>query len=154
MPANLDSDIMAGQVNVSPRYRPEGQKVTGDVRVAEAIYTTTAAEVTGDLIRWVTLPVGAILFTEKCWLFSEGIGGTAIIATSFGDQLDNARYATADIALTAASTVILPFTPLVALQLTRYPVLSTSNILITPITGTFPATINKKILGHFEYRMP
>lgn len=152
--ANLDSDVMAGQVNVSPRYRPEGQKVTGDLRVAEAIYTTTAAEVTNDLIRWVTLPAGAILFPEKCWLFSEGIGGTSVIATSFGDQLDNARYATADIALTAASSAVLTFTPLTTLLLTRYVILSTSNILITPITGTFPVTISKKIIGHFEYRMP
>lgn len=152
--ANLDSDVMAGQVNISARYRPEGQKVTGDLRVCEAIYTTTAAEVTNDLIRWVTLPAGAILFPEKCWLFSEGIGGTAIIATSFGDQLDNARYATADLALTAASSAVLPFVPLAALFLTRYTILSTSNILITPITGTFPATAAKKVIGHFEYRMP
>lgn len=152
--ANLDSDIMVGQAHISPRYRPEGQKVTGDLRVAEAIYTTTAAEVTSDVIRWVSLPVGAIVYPEKCWLFSEGIGGTTIIATSFGDQLDNARYATADIALTAASSAVLPFTPLTTLLLTRYVTLSTSNILVTPITGTFPATINKKIIGHFEFRMP
>jgi hypothetical protein len=152
--ANLDSDIMAAQVNISPRYRPEGQKVTGDLRVCEATYTTTALEVTNDIIRWVSLPVGAIVFIDKCWLFSEGIGGTAIIATSFGDQLDNARYATADIALTAASSAILPFTPLTTVILTRYVTLSTSNILVTPITGTFPATVSKKIVGHFEYRMP
>lgn len=152
--ANLDSDLYGGQAHISPRYHPLGSKVTGQLMVTEPIYTTTALEVTSDVIRWIKLPVGAILLPEKCWLLSEGIGGTSIVATSFGDQLDNARYATADLALTAASSAILTFTVLPALILTRYPVLSTSDTIVTPITGTFPATVNKKIIGHFEYLMP
>ena len=100
------------------------------------------------------MPIGGILFPEKCWFFSEGIGGTTIILTSFGDEGDNARYATADIAVTAASSVILPATALVAGLLSRYVVVAASVNIVSVMTGTFPATINKKIIGHFEYRMP
>jgi hypothetical protein len=87
-------------------------------------------------------------------MISEGIGGTSVIATSFGDEGDNARYATADIALTAASSAALTFTPLVANVLTRYTIVEASKTLVTPITGTFPVTVSKKVVLHIEYLMP
>ena len=152
--ANFDSNVMTGQASVNVRNRPEGQSVSGDIRYCEATYTTTATEVTADIIRWCILPIGARLLVEKCWFLSEGVGGTTVIATSFGDEADNARYATADIALTAASTAIIAVTPLVANILTRYAIVEASKTLVTVITGTLPMTVNKKIIGHFEYRMP
>lgn len=148
---NFDSDIMTAQASVNIRNRPLGTRMEGQLWVAEPIYTTTATEVTTDIIRWCVLPLGAKLLVEKCWFISEGVGGTSVIITSFGDEGDNARYATADIALTAASSATLAVTPLVANVLTRYTVVEASKTLVTPITGTFPMTINKKVVGHFEY---
>lgn len=151
--ANLDSDIMTGQASVNIRNRPLATRAEGQIFVAEPIYLTTALEVTSDIIRWYILPIGAKLLVENCWFISEGTGGTSVIITSFGDEGDNARYATADIALTAASSAKIAVTPLVANVLTRYTIVEASKTLVTPITGTFPMTVNKKVVGHFEYLM-
>lgn len=152
--ALINTDVMAGQVDANLRNRVEGQRVTGDLRVCEAIYTTLGTEVTADVIQIAKLPAGAILYPEKMWIISEGIGGTAIVLTSIGDALDAARYATADIALTAASTVPIFLTVLVPLFLTRYVMLPTSNVITATTAGTFPPTAAKKIIFHLEYRMP
>jgi hypothetical protein len=151
--ANLDSDMMAAQSSVSIRNRPLATRVEGQLWVAEPVYVTTALEVTADIIRWFILPIGAKVLPENCWFISEGTGGTSVVITSFGDEGDDDRYATADIALTAASSAKIAVTPLVANMLTRYPVVEASKTLVTPITGTFPMTINKKVVGHFEYLM-
>ena len=151
---NFDSDVMTGQASVNVRNRPLGTRLASEIWVSEPIYTTTATEVTADIIRWCVLPLGAKLLVENCWFISEGTGGTSVIITSFGDEADNARYATADIALTAASSAKIAVTPLVANVLTRYTIVEASKTLVTPITGTFPLTINKKVVGHFEYFMP
>ena len=152
--ANLDSDIYAGQANINVRYRPEGQKVTGNIVVTEAVWTTATTDASGDKVRWVILPVGAILLPEDCWFFSEGTGGTTVTFTSFGDEGDNARYATADIALTAASSAVIRVTPLTTVLLSRPVIAEASKTLVTVTAGTFPVTAAKKVIGHFEYRMP
>ena len=155
--ATHNTDVAAGQLAAltnSVRDLVDGTKVTGDIRMLESIYTTDATEVTGAVIRIGVLPVGAYLLPEKCWAFSEGIGGTTIIATSIGDQADDDRYATADLALTAASTILLPFVPLAAILLARHKITAASNIITATLTGTFPATAAKKIIWHLEYRMP
>lgn len=152
--ANFDSDIMTGQASVNVRNRPLGTRAGNPLIVAEPIYTTTATEASGDIIRWFVMPLGARLIVDNCWMISEGVGGTSVVATSFGDEGDNARYATADIALTAASTAKIAFTPLVANVLTRYIIVEASKTIVTPWTGTFPMTINKKVLLHLEYLMP
>lgn len=152
--ALINTDVMAGQIDVNLRNRVEGQRVTGDLRICEATWLTTGAEVTADVLQIAKLPVGAILFPEKCFFVSEGIGGTAIVFTSIGDALDAARYATVDIALTAASTVPIFLTVLVPLFLTRYVMLATSNVITATTAGTFPPTAAKKVLCHLEYRMP
>jgi hypothetical protein len=149
--ANFDSDLMTGQASVNVRNRPLGTRGASQIWVAEPVYTTTATEVTSDIIRWYIMPLGAKLLVEKCWMVSEGIGGTSVVATSFGDEADNARYATADIALTAASTAFIAFTPLIANVLTRYVIVEASKTLVTPVTGTFPLTIAKKVVLHIEY---
>jgi len=151
--ALLSTDVMVGQASRNVKDRPEGQKVSGDIRMIEATYTTTATEVTADVMQVAQIPVGAILLPEKCWVWSEGVGGTAVIYTSMGDALDAARYATGDLALTAASAATLPVVPLAAIILARYVALSTSNIITFTTAGTFPLTAAKKIVHHLEYRM-
>ena len=121
--------------------------------MCEAIYTTGVTEVATDVIQIARLPAGAILLPEKCWFFTDGVGGTAVVYTSIGDALDAARYATVDIALTAASTIPIFPTVLVALLLTRYVMLPTSNVITALTAGTFPLTAGKKIVHHLEYRM-
>lgn len=152
--ALFSTDIYTGQSSVNAKDRPLGSKVTGDIRMCEAIYTTGITEVATDVIQFAKLPVGAILLPEKCWFFTDGVGGTAVVFTSIGDALDAARYATVDIALTAASTVPIFPTVLVALLLTRFPVTATSNVITGTLAGTFPMTAGKKIVIHLEYRMP
>ena len=155
--ATFNTDVAAGQLAVttfSARDRVEGQRVTGDVRILEAIYTTTATEASTDLVRFGILPIGAILFTENCWIFSEGTGGTTAAFTSVGDEADSARYATADLALTAASSAPIKLTPLTAVLLTRPVITSAMVAIVGVLSGTFPMTINKKVVIHLEYRMP
>jgi len=151
--ALFSTDVYTGQSTVNARSRIEGQRVSGDIRMVEAIYTTTALEVTADTMQIAKLPAGAILLPEKCWFFTDGVGGTAVVYTSIGDALDAARYATVDIALTAASTIPIFPTVLVALLLTRYVMLPTSNVITALTAGTFPLTAGKKIVHHLEYRM-
>lgn len=151
--ALINTVEMAGQASLNVKDRVEGQKISGDLRIAETTWLTTGAEVTADVLQIARLPVGAILYPEKCWFVSEGIGGTAIVFTSIGDALDAARYATVDIALTAASTVPIFLTVLVPLFLTRYVMLATSNIITATTAGTFPPTAAKKVICHLEYRM-
>ena len=155
--ATFNTDVAAGQLAVttfSARDRVEGQMVTGDIRVLEATYTTTATEVSTDLVRFGILPIGAYLLPEKCWVFSEGTGGTTVVFTSIGDEADSARYATADIALTAASSAVISLTPLVAVMLTRPIITSAMVAIVGVLSGTLPMTINKKVVIHLEYRMP
>lgn len=142
---------MVGQASRSPRDRVLGYRVSGDHFILEATYVTTALEVTADVMQVGQIPVGAILMPEKCWVWSEGVGGTAVIYTSMGDALDAARYATGDLALTAASAAILPVIPLPAVILARYQALATSNIITFTTAGTFPLTVAKKIVHHLEY---
>lgn len=144
---------MTGQASRNPKDRVEGQRVSGDHFILEAKYTATAAEVTADVLQIGQIPVGSHLLPEKCWFFTDGVGGTSIIFTSIGDALDAARYATSDIALTAASTVPIMVVPTVALLLARYPVLATSNIITATTAGTFPMTAGKIIVCHLEYRI-
>ena len=151
--ALLSTDVYTGQSSLNVKDRIEGQRVSGDIRMVEAIYITTALEITADVMQVVKLPVGAILLPEKCWCFTDGVGGTAVIYTSMGDALDAARYSTGDLALTAASTVPLLVVPTVALLLTRYVMLATSNVITFTTAGTFPLTAGKKIVHHLEYRM-
>lgn len=153
----FNTDVAAGQLAVttfSSRDRVEGQRVTGDIRYLEATYTTTATEASNDLVRFGILPIGAYLLTEKCWVFSEGTGGTTVVFTSIGDEADNARYATADLALTAASSAVLPVVPLAAVMLTRPIITSAMVTIVGVLSGTLPMTINKKVIVHLEYRMP
>jgi len=152
--ATFLSDVMTGQASLNVKDRIEGQRVSGDVRISESIYTTTATEVATDVIQFAKLPVGAILLPEKCWWFTDGVGGTAVIFTTIGDSGDDDRYATADIALTAASTVPIFMVVLVGLLLVRFPLTSTSNIIQGTLAGTLPMTVGKKIVTHLEYRMP
>ena len=152
--ANFDSDIMTGQASVNVRNRPLGTRAGSEIWIAEPIYTTTATEVTTDIIRWIVMPLGARILIENCWMISEGIGGTSVVATSIGDEADDDRYATTDIALTAASSAKIAVTPLVANVLTRYTIVEASKTIISPITGTFPLTISKKVVFHIEYLMP
>lgn len=144
---------MTGQASRNPKDRVEGQRVSGDHFIMEPKYTATGLEVTADVLQIAQIPVGALLLTEKCWFFTDGVGGTAIVFTSIGDALDAARYATSDIALTAASTVPIPIVTLPALLLARYPVLATSNIITATTAGTFPMTAGKIIVCHLEYRI-
>ena len=106
--ALLSTTVYALQSSLNAKDRVEGQRVSGDIRMFETDYTTTGLEVTADVMQVAQLPIGSILLPEKCWVWSEGIGGTAIIYTSMGDAVDAARYATGDLALTAASAAILP----------------------------------------------
>ena len=75
----FNTDVAAGQLAVttfSARDRVDGQRVTADRRYLEAVYTTTATEASGDIMRIGILPIGAYLLTEDCWFWSEGTGGT------------------------------------------------------------------------------
>ena len=101
---------MTGARGLTRRSHVEGQKTSGDIRYWEDSYTTDATEVTGAVLQLAQLPIDSYFLPEKSWFFSEGTGGTTVVITSIGDELVADRYAVADLALTAASTVPLTVT--------------------------------------------
>ena len=144
---------MTGARGLTRRSHVEGQKTSGDIRYWEDSYTTDATEVTGAVLQLAQLPIDSYFLPEKSWFFSEGTGGTTVVITSIGDEVDAARYAVADLALTAASTVPLTVTAVPAILLTRWKITDATKIITATLTGTFPMTTAKKIVYSLAYRL-
>src|SRR4029077_4495500 len=102
--AILNTQTYLDQTSGNPRKRLDSQVASGELRRIEVTYTTTAAEVAGDVLNVYQLNNGVVVLPEESWVASEGIGGTGITISKLGEAVDDDRYATA-IALTAAGIV-------------------------------------------------
>jgi len=151
--ADFKADIKTAQDDVNVRQRVEGQRLTGDMRFLRAVYTTGVTEVATDTVSFCDLPIGSYLIPWLTWVSTDGVGGTSVIFTSFGDSGDVARYATADLALTAAGGPLV-LTPLNAILITPFAVTAAAKTLRGALAGTFPMTAGKKIVLNAVFRMP
>ena len=147
------STNMTGARGLTRRSHVEGQKTSGDIRYWEDYYTTDATEVTTAVIQLAQLPHDSYFLPEKSWFFSEGLGGTSVVITSIGDEVDDDRYSTTDLAVTAASTVPLTVTTIPALLLSRWKITEATRIITATLTGTFPVTTAKKLVYSLAYRL-
>lgn len=152
--ATLKTDIRTAQTTGNPKDRVEGQKVSGDIRYCEAVYTTTGAEAAGDIIEIVTLTAGAIILPEKCSVACEASGGTGTAISKIGDASDDDRYSATSIALTSAA--IIAVTPALATSVTlRTPLTADTNTLKATVALTSGSvTAGKKVVFLIAYRMP
>lgn len=152
--ATLKTDVQTAQTTGFAKDRVEGQKVTGDIRYTEAVYTTTGAEAAGDIIEVVTLPIGAIVLPEKSSIACEASGGTGTAISKLGDAGDDDRYSATSVALTSAANTAV--TPALATSVTvRTPMTSTTNVLKATVALTSGSvTAGKKVVFLVAFRMP
>lgn len=109
--ATLYTNVSTEQDTPSnPANRLEGNLLTGGVRYEIITYTTTNAEVTGDIIKLTTLPAGSRIMVDLCRAACVALGGTAVVIDSLGTTTTATELATTDIAVTAAADSA--FTPI------------------------------------------
>lgn len=151
--AQFNTTEYAGQISTLHSGLPNGNKVSGQLCEFFTTYTTTGTEAAADIIAIVKLPVGAIFrFMEVA---TDGCGGTSVVLTSIGDLASAARYATGDLALTAASTNPLPMLMLGANAVSPFVVTSgDAQVLTGTLAGTLPMTAAKTITFRGVYLLP
>ena len=150
----LGTDTYQKQASTNPGARPSGQVVSGTVVEFFGTYTVTGAEVTGDTVPLIKLPIGAILRPSSVRISTDAIGGTTAVFTQIGDAGSAGRYSGTSIPLTAAQTETA-VTPTNAIAVTPFAVDTAANqTVVATMTHAGAPTAGKKIVVRGEYRMP
>jgi len=148
----LGTDTYQKQASTNPAAQPLGQTISGDVQEITGTYTILGTEATNDVLPLFKLPVGAIL--RDMWVSTDGVGGTSVIFSEVGDAGNADRYATTDIALTAAG-IEIKMTATATQALTPFVIDSAANQTVTgTITHGGAPTAGKLVVVRAEYRMP
>ena len=151
--ATFNSAQYTKQADGKLSNRVEGNLVTGDIRVAEATYTTAGTEAANDLVNVITLPVGAVVLSELCRYAYEAAGGTGTAIATLGDAGDDDRYSATSVAITSAGYTAV--TPVSGNVLTRYTVTSTTNTVIAKLGLTSGSVTSGKLVKFVVvYRLP
>jgi hypothetical protein len=106
--ANVFTDVAADQNSGLVRDRVDGSKVTGNLCLARAQFTTTALTDTGDVIHIVELPKGAVVIPSLCRIEAEDWGTD--VSLTIGDtsgSSDADRYSTAVSVATAGTKLFV-----------------------------------------------
>ena len=151
----LTTDIATAQQDYRGlQKRPDAAKVTGKYGILEAVYTTTGAEATGDIIDIGQIPEGAVVIPEESAITTEAVGGTTPAISKIGDSGDDDRYSATSITLASLARVAV--TPALATSIiTRTPVTAATNTIkatFTLASGTLTAA--KKIVFTIKFRHP
>ena len=150
--ATLNTEVSTAQISGLLKDRTvNSQGTTGRVMHLTALYTTTAAEVTADVINIAALPIGAVLLADLCRVSTDGTGGTTPLITQIGDAASAARYSATTITLAAGSLAV---TPVTANMVTPYSIASGNEIIKATITFTGTLTAGKLIRFRLAYLMP
>jgi hypothetical protein len=148
----LGTDTFQKQNSTNPAAKPDGSAISGDIREITGTYTCTGSELTGDTLPLFKLPIGASL--REMYVSTDGVGGTSVIFSEIGDAGDADRYATTDIALTAAG-VETKMTARATNALAPFAVDTAANQTVTgTITHGGAPTAGKVIVLRASYRMP
>lgn len=148
----LGTDTYQKQASTNPAARPDGQLVSGDIAEITGTYTILGTEASGDVLPLFKLPIGAVL--RDMYVTTDGVGGTSVLFSEIGDAGDADRYATTDIALTAAA-IETKMTARNTNALAPYAVASAANQTVTgTITHSGAPTAGKLIVIRAQYRMP
>lgn len=151
--ATFKTDVQAGQTGFA-RDRVEGQKVTGEVRFAEATWTVPSTAVTtGDTIEVVTLPVGAVVIPELSRTNSEGLGGTTVAISKIGDAADDDRYTASSVAVVSAGSTA--WTPAQATSVVpRYATTQDTSVVLATLTHGGAPIAGKRLSFLIAFRLP
>jgi hypothetical protein len=154
--ATFYTNIAASDLTLNVRNRNNGDLTHGDVRFAEATYTTTGTEATsGDRITVCVLPVGAVPVPELWRVSNEAhMGGSSVLINTLGDTSDTDRYSTNSISINSSSAGSAAVTPNVAASvLPRHTVTEATQNVVATISRTNALTAGKKISFHIAYKL-
>jgi hypothetical protein len=156
--ATFYTNIAASDLTLNVRNRNNGDLTHGDVRFAEATYTTTGTEATsGDRIEVCVLPVGAVPVPELWRVSNEALmGGSSVLINTLGDTSDTDRYSTNSnsISINSSSAGSAAVTPNVAASvLPRHTVTEATQHVVATISRTNALTAGKKISFHIAYKL-
>jgi hypothetical protein len=154
--ATFYTDIAPSDLTLNVRNRVSGDLSHGDVRYAEATYTTTGTEAaSGDTIEVAVLPVGATPLPELWRVSNEAsMGGSVIAIPTIGDASDADRYSATSISVNSSTAGSAAVTAAVATSvLPRYTVTADTQRVVAAITRTNAVTAGKKISFLIAYKL-
>jgi hypothetical protein len=155
MPA-FYTDLAPVDLTLNVRNRNSADLTNGDVRYAEATYTTTGTEAaSGDTIEVAVLPVGAVPMPELWRVSNEAsLGGSAVAIPKIGDADNDDRYSATSISLNSSTAGSTAVTPAIATSvLPRYTVTEATQRVVAAITRTNAVTAGKKISFLIAYKL-
>lgn len=154
--ATFYADIAPSDLTLNVRNRTNGDLTHGDVRYAEATYTTTGTEAaSGDSIEVAVLPVGATPLPELFRVSHEAsLGGSVVAIPTIGDASDADRYSATSISLNSSTANSQAVTPAVATSvIPRYVVTADTQRVVAAFSRTNAVTAGKKISFLIAYKL-
>lgn len=154
--ATFYADIAPSDLTLNVRNRISGDLSHGDVRYAEATYTTTGTEAaSGDTIEVAVLPVGATPLPELFRVSHEAsLGGSVVAIPTIGDASDADRYSATSISLNSSTANSQAVTPAVATSvIPRYVVTADTQRVVAAFSRTNAVTAGKKISFLIAYKL-
>ena len=155
MPA-FYTDIAPVDLTLNVRNRVSADLSHGDIRYAEATYTTTGTEAaSGDTIEVAVLPVGATPLPEL-WRVSHeaSLGGSVVAIPTIGDAADADRYSATSISLNSSTANSQAVTPALATSvLPRYVVTEATQRVVAAVTRTNAVTAGRRISFLIAYKL-
>lgn len=154
--ATFYADIAPSDLTLNVRNRTNGDLTHGDVRYAEATYTTTGTEAaSGDTIEVAVLPVGATPLPELFRVSHEAsLGGSVVAIPTIGDASDADRYSATSISLNSSTANSQAVTPAVATSvIPRYVVTADTQRVVAAFSRTNAVTAGKKISFLIAYKL-
>jgi hypothetical protein len=155
MPA-FYTDLAPVDLTLNVRNRNSADLTNGDVRYAEATYTTTGTEAaSGDTIELVSLPVGAVPMPELFRVSNEAsLGGSVVAIPTIGDALDADRYSATSISLNSSTAGSQAVTPAVATSvLPRHTVTEATQRVVAAFSRTNALTAGRRISFLIAYKL-
>jgi hypothetical protein len=154
--ATFYTDIAPENLTLNVRNRNSADLTHGDIRYAEATYTTTGTEAaSGDNIEVAVLPVGATPLPELWRVSNEAsMGGSVIAIPTIGDAVDADRYSATSISVNSSTAGSAAVTANVtASVLPRHTVTEATQRVVAAITRTNAVTAGKKISFLIAYKL-
>jgi len=155
--ANFKTNIATAQDSLTISSRVEREKITGDVRWIEAVYTATGTEAaTGDTISICDVPRGAIVLPEQIRIANEAsMGGSDLALPLLGDAGDADRYSATSVSIHSSNAAVQSVTPNVAASvIPRYVVTEANKRIVATFSRTNAMTAGKKIVFFVPYIVP
>jgi hypothetical protein len=153
--ATLYTDIAPSDLTLNVRNRTNSDLTNGDLRFAEATYTTTGTEATNDTIELAVLPVGAVPVPELWRVSNEAsLGGSTVVILTIGDAADADRYSATNISLNSSTAGSAAVTAAVATSvLPRYTVTEATQRVVAVFSRATVVTAGKKISFLIAYKL-